>query len=165
MTSVEKHNLYDDFLKEFPLERLRKMQLEEYSNLDASTSFCYWLEGRTTELGSIWGGSSYKFGIYKRNPNSKEDTRGGYCTDGEYSWVQKYGATKEEAFERIRNIIIEIYQAATSGDFHKIDLIDLGDAYKWKIAFLYSNKQLISIYNPDNLKLLLNRWECMWLEK
>ena len=42
------------------------MTLEEYSNLDKDTGLTYWLEAKTENAGSIWGGSSYKFGIYRR---------------------------------------------------------------------------------------------------
>ncbi len=60
-----KRKLLNDFLEAFPLETLSEMPLEKYTNLNRSDSFCYWVESRTSELGSIWGGSSYKFGIYQ----------------------------------------------------------------------------------------------------
>ena len=50
------------FLAAFPFESLQDMTLKLYSNLDKKDSFCYWLESKTSELGSIWGGSSYNFG-------------------------------------------------------------------------------------------------------
>lgn len=57
--------LLEDFLHTFPLNSLQGMTLEQYTNLNKDDSFCYWLESLTYELGSIWGGSSYKFGIYE----------------------------------------------------------------------------------------------------
>ena len=47
------------------------MLLDKYTNLNISDSFYYWVESRTYGLGSIWGGSSYKFGIYKYNEKPK----------------------------------------------------------------------------------------------
>lgn len=58
-----RQKLLKDFLHTFPLDSLQGMTLEQYTNLNKDDSFCYWLESRTYELGSIWGGSSYKFGI------------------------------------------------------------------------------------------------------
>ena len=90
-TALKLAELKADFLKEWPLERLEKMTLEEYSNT-AQTSFCYWLEYKTRPLGSAGGGSSFNHGIYKmKRPtkSSKESQK----NDGEYAWQAKYGET------------------------------------------------------------------------
>ena len=143
--------LYDDFGANFPLDKLKVMTLEQYTNLDKEDSFCYWLESITTELGSIWGGSSYKFGIYKRRNNVKINSRSGYLSNEEYAWVEKYGTSINDAFEKVRSIIIEICIASQEGRFEDIDNLDLGGAYKWKIAYLYSNRKLVGIFNRRNL--------------
>ena len=67
----DRRKLLNDFLEAFPLETLKDMPLEKYTNLNRSDSFCYWVESRTYTLGSIWGGSAYKFGIYKYNERPK----------------------------------------------------------------------------------------------
>lgn len=77
------------------------MTLEEYTNLD-KTSFCYWVEATTADLGSIWGGSAYKFGIFKRRNLESTTSKDSLITDGEYSWAKKYGDTKEIAFQKIK---------------------------------------------------------------
>ena len=151
MTQLELEKLYDDFNAIYTLAKLKTMTLEQYTNLNKSDSFCYWLEAITSELGSIWGGSSYKFGIYKQH-NVKTDNRKGYLTNGGYAWVGKYGNSVDTAFEKIKSIIIDICEASQNGRFEDIDKLDLGEAYKWKIAFLYSNRKLIGIFNPDNLR-------------
>ena len=81
----DKRNLLNDFLSVFPLETLSSMPLEKYTNLNRSDSFCYWVESKTSELGSIWGGSSYKFGIYKYNERPKENAAHIMCDDT-YAW-------------------------------------------------------------------------------
>ena len=83
------------------------MTLEEYTNLE-KTSFCYWLEAITSNVGSIWGGSAYKFGIYKRRDISTTITVDNRITDGEYAWFQKYGTTRDEAFQTVKKIIISL---------------------------------------------------------
>lgn len=144
------YQLKESFLQEWPLSRIQNMALDEYTNLD-KTSFCYWLEAKTHDLGSIWGGSSYKFGIYKRRDISTIITVDNRITDGEYAWFQKYGATKETAFQTVKDIIISIIVNAQNNTLENIDSIDLGDAYKWKIAFLYGNFNGVNIFKNESL--------------
>jgi len=144
------YQLKESFLQEWPLSRVKSMTLEEYTNLDKN-SFCYWLEAKTHDLGSIWGGSSYKFGIYKRRDISTTITVDNRITDGEYAWFQKYGTTKEAAFQTVKNIIVSIIQNAQNNTLENIDAIDLGDAYKWKIAFLYGNFNVVNIFKNESL--------------
>ena len=144
--------LLADFLAAFPIDTLQDMTLEQYTNLKKEDSFCYWLESRTYELGSIWGGSSYKFGIYKyQNKPTAKANRVTY--DSEYAWYTKYGKdTAQEAFDVVKNTIIKIAQNANTGHFDNIDSItELGEAYRWKIAFLYSGNQLVPVYKKDML--------------
>ncbi len=64
--------LKEMFLERFPVESLRTMPIEKYTNLNRKDSFCYWLESETYRLGPIWGGSSLKFGIYQFDKMPKE---------------------------------------------------------------------------------------------
>jgi 5-methylcytosine-specific restriction endonuclease McrBC GTP-binding regulatory subunit McrB len=148
--SMNRYQLKETFLNEWPLSRIEEMTLEEYTNLD-KTSFCYWLEAKTENLGSIWGGSAYKFGIYKRKDTNTKITVDNRVTDGEYAWFQKYGATKETAFQTVKNILLNIIENTEKGTLENIDSIDLGDAYKWKIAFLYGDYNVVNIYKHESL--------------
>lgn len=149
------YKLKEEFLNIWSLDRVRKMTLEEYTNLNRDDSFCYWLESRTTDLGGIGGGSAYKFGIYKRSDLSRAVEADNRKTDGEYAWFTKYGEnTKEEAFESVKEIIIEIIECIKNNRLERIDKIDLGAAYKWKIAFLYSDFNIINIFKYEALKFL-----------
>lgn len=150
MTTAERIQRYNSFQERFPIEKLEEMTLEEYTNLDRSDSFCYWIESRTGSLGSFWGGSSFKFGIY-RYKNRPSDTR--VVSDDKYAWYRLLKAeTAQDAFYRIREIIVAIAYAARNGNLEKIDEIkELGNSYKWKIAFLYSDYRLIPIYKREYL--------------
>lgn len=145
-------NILEKFLTKWPLEKVKAMSLEEYTNLE-KTSFTHWLESKTNDLGSIWGGSSYKFGIYKKK-SSEEDKRHGYITDGKYAWVAQYGDTKYEAFQTIKNRICQIIELAQKNDLDSINSIPLGEAYKWKIAFLYSKEKFLPIYKKEALEII-----------
>lgn len=147
-----RRKLLNDFLEAFPLETLSEMPLEKYTNLNRSDSFCYWVESRTSELGSIWGGSSYKFGIYQYNEKPK-GTRERLMCDDAYAWYTKNGKTAEEAYALIRSEIVKIANHARNGEFESIDSIStFGDVFKWKVAFLYSNEQLVPIYKRSMLE-------------
>ncbi len=151
---MDNQNLYKlkkDFINEWPIERLKTMTLEEYTN-SKKTSFCYWLEAITTNVGSIWGGSAYKFGIFKRKHLKKTDYNDYRKSDGIYSWHEKYGKNKEEVFGNIRNLIIKIVIESKENRLEEIDNIDLGDAVKWKIAFLYGEFNVINIFTYKALK-------------
>ena len=154
----EKIQLWESFLQTWPLERLKKMSLEEYTNLNRNDSFCYWIEAKTNALGGIWGGSSYKFGIFMRKDLTTEDKRSSYKTDGTYAWAEKYGPTKEDAFSVIRSYIADIVKFAVSGNLEKIEPIDLGHAVKWKIAALY-NRNIPLIYKTEIVDYLMNHFK------
>jgi hypothetical protein len=89
------------------------------------------------KLGSIWGGSAFKFGIYSRNSKEKLANVGGRTYSDNYAWMVKYGNSEEEAFASVKANILETIDAVTKNEIEKIDQIDLGNAYKWKIAYHY----------------------------
>ena len=147
---MDRNKLLNDFLKAWPLKKLSSMTLDHYTNLNGD-SFCSWLESKTSELGSIWGGSAYKFQIYKWR--EKPTPRNGHLSDDQYAWNSKHGNTANEVFEKVRAAVCEIANYADKGNFTAIDGIDVfGEVCKWKIAFLYSHKRLIPIYNRDMLE-------------
>ena len=75
------------FLKEWPLEKLKRMTLDQYV-IGNGESFCYWLEQKTIQLGGIRGGNAVKFGIYR--PKGEPEARN--MTDGKYVWAKKMKA-------------------------------------------------------------------------
>ena len=138
-----------EFLKNWPIERLEKMTLDEYTNLDTETAFVYWLKKRTEDTGGIWGGSAYKFGIYRRRNTGVQINDEWKKTDGVYAWFKKYGETRDTAFNSVKNIILQISKASRENNFHLIDNLDLVDSVKWKIAFLYNVNGLLQIFKKE----------------
>ena len=155
---MDRRALHKQFLQQFPIEHLGNMTLEEYTNLNREDSFCYWLEVKTQELGSIWGGSSYKFGIYRYEKRPDNPTV--VVSDDEYAWYKKYNASnKEEAFKVVLNSIIGIAESAQKGDFQAIEEDStFGNVVKWKIAFLYANEMLLPIYKRDMLEKIASEY-------
>src|SRR5690606_29680862 len=114
----------------------------------------YWVEAITTDLGSIWGGSAYKFGIFKRRELESENYNDKRKTDGEYAWYGKYGDKKEDVFETIKTTIIKIAKSSKTNNLEAIDKIDLGNALKWKIAFLYGDFNCLNAFKLDALRVI-----------
>ena len=156
MENQKLYDLRDEFLRTWPLERVKGMSVEEYTNLNKKDSFCYWLEAITQDLGSIWGGSAFKFGIYKRK-DTKREFEENALSDGEYAWLAKYGKTKDEAFDKVKSIIVDIIEKSKARDFKAIEPIDLGNATKWKIAHLYSDNHILNVFSKEKLKEIAKR--------
>lgn len=76
----QQYALWDDFLKAWPASRLKTMTLDEYSQAGSKDSFTYWIESHLDEMGSIWGGSSFKFGVFSRKDteDKKSDAKLSY---------------------------------------------------------------------------------------
>ena len=147
-----RYKLYQDFQDAFPLDQLDQMPLEKYTNLNRKDSFCYWVESRTVSLGSIWGGTSYKFGIYKYE--KKPDNPRIITSDDEYAWYAWYKVdNRYDAYKKTLSSVIAIAKAAADSDFEAVEKNrELGDAYKWKIAFLYSQMSIVPIYKREMLE-------------
>src|SRR5262245_11754624 len=141
MSEPERRQLRSSFLEAWPPERVREMTLEEYTNPDKDDAFIYWIESRLDQLGSIWGGSAFKFGVYYRENTETKATSGGRVWGETYAWLTKYGLTAQEAFATIRSRLIEVLDAVQAGRFERIDAIDLAPVLKWKVAFLYQDQE------------------------
>ncbi|TKB26492.1 hypothetical protein FCL47_08750 [Desulfopila sp. IMCC35006] len=143
----QQYALWDQFLERFPLEKLQSMSLEEYSQVGSKDSFTWWVESGLDTLGSIWGSTSFKFGIYARRNTDKVFKKQQYKSDDQYAWQAKYGETSEEAFSAVKSVIIKIAEAALLGDLDAIDQADLSPNYKWKLAHLYQDRERPIVLN------------------
>ena len=66
--------------------------------------------------------------------------------------MKKYGESRESAFQKVKQLIIETAIAGKNLNISAIDSIDLGDAVKWKIAYLYSDNKILNIFSKNKLK-------------
>jgi len=154
MPKNETYEIWDAFLNVWPVERVKNMTLEEYSKAGSRDSFTWWLESGTDTLGSIWGGSSFKFNVYSRNDKTDKPSTGMRGYSKSYAWLQKYGNSPEEVYAKTKSLILKVINAVKNGDLKTIDGIDLGSTYKWKIAFLYqdrSNPLIVNVFKKEPL--------------
>jgi len=159
ITQDEAESLWTDFLSEWPVSRIEKMTLQEYSKVGDKHSLCNWIESKLKELGSIKGGSSFKFGIYNRRDQTQNEVRERYKYDNNYAWESQFGERPEDAFNTVKKYILEIIFAVKSGNTEKIESIPLWPVFKWKIAFLYQDRnkpKIIAAYKKENLIAFFN---------
>lgn len=138
----QQYVLWDEFLAVWPRTRLATMTLDEYTQAGSKDSFTYWIESRLDEMGSIWGGSAFKFGVFSRSntDDKRSDTKLSYSET--HGWYSSLGATAEEAFQKVRGYVAQVADLAAQGDLDGIEAFDyLGEAIKWKIAFHYQHRQ------------------------
>ena len=145
------HPVILKFQEMWPLERLKTMSLKEYTNLEKS-SFTYWLERETREVGGSGVGSSFSFRIYRRSNKSTVYNRENRMTDGEYCWYTDLGDTPEVVFPKVRQLVLDVVKASLEGDYQKVLEVEygkFGKALQWKIAFLYNPDQFLPIYQTE----------------
>lgn len=150
--------LYGDFQKKFPKDKLRELTLEEYTNLKENDDdyFCRWVEQKLKSLGEIRGSNSLKFGIYRYNEFPKIKCQ----HDEMYAWRDDFGDNAKDAFEKIKQKLIEVVEAASQKDcvnYESIEKNPLSEMFKWKIAFLYSDRRLVPIYSKKMLLDILKK--------
>lgn len=147
--------LWDEFLQVWPVERLARMTLDDYTNSSAKDRFIYWMEFGLASLGSIRGGSAFKFGVFSRESTQVKESGPTYRYTDSYGWYAALGETPEEAFEAVKKQILRVVAFAAASDLEGIESVEqLGTAFKWKIAFHYQPRErpcILGIFNPTML--------------
>ena len=149
--ALYRHRLWDEFLQAWPRERMASMTLSEYIRCGSQESFTYWLEFKLADLGSIKGGTAIKFGIFERKDPAAPAER--------YEWKEGLGKTAEEAYDRIHARILATVEAAERGDIDAVEAVELPSLLKWKVAFLYQNREnpvFPCIYGDNYLRGVTN---------
>lgn len=139
--------LWDQFLSEWPLERLRYLSLDEYCSFSSA------IETETKDLGSNVGHTQFKYGIY-RQAQPKDGATKQHIYSGQYAWESKYGKDRDDAFHNILNHVVSVATLASQGKYVEIDDVPLYPLYKWKLAFLYQDKENIGVLNIFSERVL-----------
>lgn len=149
MDTIEKRKILEEFLKRWPVSVVRGMTLSDYVDVENKNTFTYWVETKTRALGSIKGGYSDKFGIYRRSKPEQKNQN--HLNDDIYTWMEQFGENRAVAFTTVKQDILDIIKFAESGEFANIDALRLPDFFKWKVASLYSNERLVPIFKREVL--------------
>jgi 5-methylcytosine-specific restriction protein B len=137
-------SLRRQFLERFPASGLGDLTLEKYSlGLEPKeNSFCYWLEFKTYELGSIAGGSAYKFAVYFDKDEKK------------FKSTDKY-KSPEDAFASVKSGILELVRLGSEGRFvdcENVPPFNTMAVIRGKILNMYYPEQFLPIFSLDHLK-------------
>lgn len=134
------------FLKRFPIENIGKITLKDYClGLGVDDNFCYFLETRLKESGSIRGGSAHKFGVfYSKKHNSFEVVK---------KWSKTGNAI--EALENIKKCISAVIQAGDLYDFYSLENNPLAIVLKGKILATYYPNKYIGIFGNEDFNHFL----------
>lgn len=155
MENIEQQYLvWNEFLEIWPEHAIEVMTIEQYTNLDNKETFTYWLEHRLKEYGSIRGGSSYKFGIFRKSDADKEHSKSSYLSDEYYAWHEKFGNSAAEAFSNVKACILAVIRAVKAEDLSSIESSELAHTLKWKIAFHYQSQQAPVVLGVFDLNAL-----------
>ena len=142
---AEKQELRDAFVQRFPREGLRDLTLEQYAmGHGDQENFCWWLEVKTVELGSIRGGAVSKFGVWW---SAKDD---------DWRWNAAFSSA-EDARARITEGLALLTEAADREEYDRLQpLTDqhLGpnrDTLPSKTLFLYFPDRFLPIFQRQHL--------------
>ena len=147
----ELHQLRASFVKFFSRKRISTMGIDDYvAGVDLPTTgynFCYTLERKLDGLGRISGSPAPKFGVYygKRGKKSEVD----------YQFVRKFGDTYQEAFEGVRQSLLELIDAGKSENIEAIIDNLISPMVKGKILSTYFPDRYLNIFSPDHLDYYL----------
>ncbi|WP_279136135.1 AAA family ATPase [Desulfovibrio piger] len=148
-------DIWTKFLELWPVEKVRAMTLEQYHTLNDPTCFVRCLESMTEMLGSIWGGSAFKFGIYQRdNTDRIGPDKSGHIYGEAYGWRTPLGQTPEQVFSTVKKNILGIIDAVQHKNLDAVSCEALWPMVAWKIAFLYQDRddpQVLSVYRREKL--------------
>ena len=148
--SIHNEKLREEFLKEWPLDRILTMSIDEYiiGKGAKSNSFCYAIEaGKYQSLFmGIGGGGSSKFGIYwNENTKSYKNQANKIIPESEL----------EDRFNKLKSDLYEIIQAGRMLDFNN----PIFDIKKSKNEFIGRSAvvtKLLCIYSENHSFLGVN---------
>lgn len=147
------------FLKLFPKEKLSELQLEDYAlqkgEVESKNSFCYWLENELESLGNIHGATARKFGIYFGVSKSEPD---------KYKWriTSRFGETKEEAFNNVKQAIISLINSAENNNLDEIRENPLSNLFKGKILSTYFPEKFLNVFDNKHLEYFLDKLDLIY---
>lgn len=138
------------FVSKFPVESILNIQIYDYVvGKGNKQSFCYFIETRLKELGSIKGGSTAdkKFGIYYSK--SKET----------YINVKKFADDYLTAFDNIKYEIYNLLLNFKKGNIDAISKSKLSPMFRGKIITSYFPEKSINIFSEEYIDFFLNKLE------
>jgi hypothetical protein len=137
-------NTRGQFLHYYPLGQLENITLDDYVIGKGTASFCACVEAKTKAWANMQGATANKFGIYFGKTKSDPTMR--------YRFTKKFGNTEDEAFNGVKNALLNLVTAGQSKNFSEIDENPLSQMFKAKILSLYFPELYLNICSSEHLK-------------
>lgn len=132
------------FLRSYPLSKLKNITLDEYVIGKGTASFCACVEAKTKAWANMQGATENKFGIYFGKTKS-DPTK-------QYRFTKKFGKTKKEAFDGVKEALLNLVKAGKSKSFNEIDENPLSQMFKAKILSLYFPELYLNVCSSEHLE-------------
>jgi hypothetical protein len=144
----ELYSLREEFANKFTPEFIKNMPIELYAigNKEAGRgeNFCYILEHKLSDLGSIVGAIAFKFGVYYGKTSSDAEEK--------YRFTIKFGSTYQEAFQEVKKEILNLLKAGGDENLDEIINNKLSPMFKGKILSTYYPKRYLNTFSDEHLK-------------
>jgi len=145
------YKLRDDFAKYYTETRILNMPIDTYvlgkSHTDVKFHFCYTIERSLDRLGRIVGSTAFKFGVYYGVTKSDKIEK--------YRYTDKFGKSKEEALENVKNEIIRLIEAGKKKDLKAIAQNKISPMFKGKILNVYYPEEYLNVFSEEHLNHFL----------
>jgi hypothetical protein len=142
-------SLRGEFLRAYPLNSLKNIALDEYIIGKGTPSFCAWVEAKTKAWAIIMGATAFKFGIYYGRTTSDAEMK--------YRFTQKFGTSKTEAFDNVKDALLSLVNAGKLKDFENIDQNPLSQMFKAKILSLYFPEIYLNVCSAEHLEEIASK--------
>lgn len=139
-------DMREDFVKQFSVANIRKMDIDEYViGKQSKDSFCYKLERTLAPLGKIVGAPASKFGIYYSDKT------------GKYRITKTWAAKSvEESFEALKEELIQLIEAGKREDLNIIRAARISPMFKGKILSTYFPEKYLNVFSEDHLDYFIH---------
>jgi hypothetical protein len=149
-----RRHLYDlrrRFVTHFTPLRIRRMKINQFAIGSDRTKndlvFCYTLERGLDQLGRITGATASKFGVY--NGRTRADNK------KKYRFTKKFGRTSKQAYENVKESILQLLTAGKINDLDSIANNKLSSMFKGKILATYYPNKYLNIFSDKHLNHFL----------
>ena len=143
---TEAEKLRKKFVHDYPIEYIKQMKIDEYLGTSKDSinnnSFCrrirYELEG-LAHMGNVYPDFS---GVYYKNGDIKVLSR---------SLEKEFGDNVDAAFDRIKNQIVDLLEAAMESDYEAISKCKLHSSFKNKLLLVYYPDKFFPVCTKNTL--------------
>lgn len=150
----ERKNLFkkrDAFVKNFNLQKIEMMHIDEYVLGIKKDAFCRIIERNLDGLGRITGSNAFKFGIYFGK--TKQDPEVIYRNSS------IWGESPEIAFNNIKPAIIRLINDGINENIDSIVKNKISPMFKGKILSIYYPERYLNVFSDEHLKYFIKSFD------